>query len=236
MFVCASCPGLIPVAVELRDTPASPRYLEHRLDLACQLVKQAYSECPNLDLLIKAVLEAPLYRCVDVNGFLQQDKIVDGVVAVVLVACGCFRAVLVTASAALPLATLRLMLLLLLLLLLLRRPFILFIPSCKPIAWSPVPSNDLSQKNSISRESNIWAETSEVLVTALHNIFRCDCTASARAFPTGSSRGADLRRAYLCPRCSRSRPSLLERCCRGSLVRSLPASTSELRAKGSGDE
>ncbi|CAM9592988.1 unnamed protein product, partial [Hapterophycus canaliculatus] len=60
--VTGPSPGLIPVAVELRDTPTSSRYLEHRLDLACQLVKQAYSECPNLDLLIKVVLEAPLYR------------------------------------------------------------------------------------------------------------------------------------------------------------------------------
>lgn len=50
------------MAVELRDTPATPRHLEQRLDLAVQLVKQAYSECPNLDLLIKAILEAPLYR------------------------------------------------------------------------------------------------------------------------------------------------------------------------------
>lgn len=49
------------MAIELRDTPA--RRLEQRLELAVQLVKQAYSECPNLDLLIKAILGAPLYRC-----------------------------------------------------------------------------------------------------------------------------------------------------------------------------
>ncbi|CAB1098420.1 unnamed protein product [Ectocarpus sp. CCAP 1310/34] len=52
--------GLIPVARALRDTPAS--HLEQRLELACQLVKQAYSECRNLDQIIKAILSAPLYR------------------------------------------------------------------------------------------------------------------------------------------------------------------------------
>lgn len=54
--------GLIPVARALRDTPAS--HLEQRLELACQLVKQAYSECRNLDQIIKAILSAPLYRYV----------------------------------------------------------------------------------------------------------------------------------------------------------------------------
>lgn len=54
--------GLIPVAQELRDTNAKDS--ESRLDLATQLVKQAYSECPNLDLLIGAILSNPLYRCV----------------------------------------------------------------------------------------------------------------------------------------------------------------------------
>ncbi|CBN75600.1 conserved unknown protein [Ectocarpus siliculosus] len=52
--------GLIPVARALRDTPAS--HLEQRLELACQLVKQAYSECRNLDQIIKAILSTPLYR------------------------------------------------------------------------------------------------------------------------------------------------------------------------------
>lgn len=56
-----SClPGLIPVARELRDAPE--RNVEQRLELACQLVKQAHSECPNLDRLIEAILAAPLYR------------------------------------------------------------------------------------------------------------------------------------------------------------------------------
>lgn len=50
------------MARELRDTPA--RDLEQRLELACQLVKQAHSECPNLDHLIAAILTAPLYRYV----------------------------------------------------------------------------------------------------------------------------------------------------------------------------
>lgn len=53
--------GLIPVARELRDAKAKDS--ESRLDLATQLVKQAYSECPNLDLLIGAILSNPLYRC-----------------------------------------------------------------------------------------------------------------------------------------------------------------------------
>ncbi|CAM9132058.1 unnamed protein product [Laminaria digitata] len=51
---------LIPVARKLRATRA--RDLDQRLELATQLVKQAYSECPNLDLLIKAILTSPLYR------------------------------------------------------------------------------------------------------------------------------------------------------------------------------
>ena len=52
--------GLIPVARKLRATRA--RDMDERLELATQLVKQAYSECPNLDLLIKAILTSPLYR------------------------------------------------------------------------------------------------------------------------------------------------------------------------------
>eukprot|EP00904_Undaria_pinnatifida_P000403 jgi/Undpi1/10363/HiC_scaffold_29.g12813.m1 len=52
--------GLIPVARKLRATRA--RDLDQRLELATQLVKQAYSECPSLDLLIKAILTSPLYR------------------------------------------------------------------------------------------------------------------------------------------------------------------------------
>lgn len=73
--------GLIPVARKLRDAPA--RDEESRLELATQLVKQAYSECPNLDFLIKAILTCPLYRyLVDgarypVDGVLNP---VDGVV------------------------------------------------------------------------------------------------------------------------------------------------------------
>lgn len=38
--------------------------LELRLELSTQLVKQAYSECPNLDFLIEAILTSPLYRFV----------------------------------------------------------------------------------------------------------------------------------------------------------------------------
>lgn len=53
--------GLISVARELRD--AKTKDSESRLELATQLVKQAYSECPNLDLLIGAILSNPLYRC-----------------------------------------------------------------------------------------------------------------------------------------------------------------------------
>ena len=51
---------LIPAARELQDV--KEKDVERRLELATQVVKQAYSECPNFDLVVKAILSAPLYR------------------------------------------------------------------------------------------------------------------------------------------------------------------------------